>query len=58
MKITDESSLHINHTLAGMLWVGLIYFVSWKPGVLEYLWSGSDALVSTVLGVLRELVAF
>lgn len=58
MKMTDESSLHINHTLAGMLWVGLIYFVAWKPGVLDYLWSGSDALVSTVLNVLRGLGGF
>ncbi len=53
MKMTDESSLHANHTTAGLLWIGLVYFLSWKPGVLEYLWSGSDALTSTVLSFLR-----
>ena len=44
MKMTDESELHLNHTLAGMLWVGLIYFVSWKPWVLEVLWHSLGAL--------------
>ncbi len=58
MKMIDESELHLNHTLAGMLWLGLIYFVSWKPGILEYLWSGSDSLVSTVLTLLRGIVAY
>ncbi len=58
MKMTDESSLHFNHTAAGMLWVGLIYVVSWKPEVLDFLWSGSSALGSAVLSFLQGIGAF
>ena len=52
-----ESEHYFNHTLTGMLWVGLIYFVAWKPGVLDYLLSGSDALFFAVLSFLQETVA-
>ncbi len=55
MNMTDESSLHFNHTATGLLWVGLFYFLSWKPEVLEYLWSGSDALASAVWRFLQAI---
>ena len=54
----EESGLHLNHTLAGLLWIGLIYLLSWKPGVLEHLWSGSGTLMSAIIGALRDAMIF
>ncbi len=54
----EESGLHLNHTLTGLLWIGLIYVLSWKPEVLSHFLAGSEALAGTILKALGNVPIF
>ena len=47
-----------NHTLTAILWLGLIYLLSWKPAVLEQLLAGSESLAVALVKVLEGIRIF
>ncbi len=62
MRITEtmenESGLNTSHTQIGLLWIGAIYLLSWKPEVLDRLLTGPDALVAAVVKFLEAAPIF
>ena len=54
----EGSGIHLNHTLTGLLWIGLIYLLSWKPEVLSHLLAGSEALAASILRILSDVPIF
>ncbi len=62
MTITEtmetESGLHSDHTPSGLLWIGAIFLLSWKPEVLDRLLAGPDALAVAVLKFLEAAPIF
>ena len=54
----EGTGIHLNHTLTGLLWIGLIFLLSWKPEVLSTLLAGSEALAASILKILSDVPIF
>ncbi len=54
----DASDDRRNHTMTAILWLGVIYLLSWKPAVLEGLLAGSEAVLSAVMGIFEGIRIF
>ncbi len=48
----------LRHTQNGLLWIGAIYLLSWKPEILDRLLAGPDALVAAVVKFLETALIF
>ncbi len=53
-----ESGIPVNHTQSGLLWIGAILLLSWKPELLDHLLAVPDALAAAVVKLLESALIF
>ncbi len=50
----EKSGLSFVHTSLGLLWIGMIYLVSWKPELLDHMLAGSKAFAAAIVRFLES----